>query len=119
MSLTRTRPPTTSNPAATLPRAEPEAPGWERSVWVTALTQFFTLVSFGLSMPFLPLYVQTLGVTDRSLVALWSGVLTGAAALTQAVFAPIWGALADRFGRKPMLVRSMLAGSVIFAAWAS
>ncbi len=69
-----------------------------------------------MSMPFLPLYVQELGVRERAEVALWSGVLAGAAAITLAIMAPIWGALADRYGRKAMLVRSMLGGAGLIAA---
>jgi MFS transporter, DHA1 family, multidrug resistance protein len=89
---------------------------WERTAWICAATQFFTLVGFGLGLPFLPMYVQALGVTERAQVALWSGVLTGSAALTMAVLAPIWGVLADKYGRKPMLVRAMLGGAVLVGA---
>src|SRR5919202_857046 len=89
---------------------------WRRTAWVAAATQFFTLVGFGLGMPFLPMYVQALGVTERAEVALWSGVISGSAALAMAIMAPIWGVLADRYGRKPMLVRSMLGGSVVIGA---
>jgi DHA1 family multidrug resistance protein-like MFS transporter len=89
---------------------------WERTAWIAATTQFFTLIGFGLSMPFIPLYVQALGIHDRAEVALWSGVLAGSAALSMAFMAPLWGALADRYGRKPMLVRSMLGGAVVIAA---
>src|SRR6266571_4546728 len=88
----------------------PSMPVWERTAWICATTQFFTLVGFGLGLPFLPMYVQALGIKERAEVALWSGVLSGSAALTMAVLAPVWGMLADRFGRKPMLVRSMLGG---------
>lgn len=91
-----------------LPTFEP----WERITWIAAVTQFFTLIGFGMGLPFMPMYVQQLGVTDRPEVALWSGVLTGTAALSMAVLAPVWGALADRYGLKPMLVRSMLGGAV-------
>jgi DHA1 family multidrug resistance protein-like MFS transporter len=89
---------------------------WERTAWIAAATQFFTLVGFGLGLPFLPMYIQSLGVTERAEVALWSGVASGSAALTMAVFAPIWGVLADRYGRKPMLVRSMLGGAFVVGA---
>src|ERR1700681_357279 len=89
---------------------------WERTAWICAATQFFTLVGFGLGLPFLPMYVQALGVTDRAEVAVWSGVLSGSAALTMAVLAPIWGVLADKYGRKPMLVRAMLGGAVLVGA---
>ena len=89
---------------------------WERTAWICAATQFFTLVGFGLGLPFLPMYVQALGVTERAEVAVWSGVLSGSAALTMAVLAPIWGVLSDRYGRKPMLVRAMLGGAVLVGA---
>jgi len=91
-------------------------PTWERTAWIAASTQFLTMIGFGLSMPFLPLYVQALGVHERAEVALWSGVLAGSAALALAFMSPIWGALSDRYGRKPMLVRSMLGGALVIAA---
>src|ERR1700682_4254502 len=89
---------------------------WERTAWICAGTQFVTLVGFGMGLPFLPMYVQALGITERAQVAVWSGVLSGSAALTMAVLAPIWGVLADRYGRKPMLVRAMLGGAVLVGA---
>ncbi|HLZ25938.1 MAG TPA: MFS transporter [Chloroflexota bacterium] len=97
-------------------RALPSLAAWERTAWICAATQFFTLVGFGLGLPFLPMYVQALGVTQRAEVAVWSGVLSGSAALTMAVLAPIWGVLSDRYGRKPMLVRAMLGGAVLVGA---
>jgi DHA1 family multidrug resistance protein-like MFS transporter len=83
---------------------------------VASATQFITLIGFGVGLPFLPMYVQALGVTERAEVAVWSGVISGSAALTMAVLAPIWGVLADRYGRKPMLVRSMVGGAIAVAA---
>src|ERR1700674_2425107 len=89
---------------------------WERTAWICAATQFITLVGFGLGLPFLPMYVQALGVTERAEVAVWSGVLSGSAALTMAVVAPIWGVLSDRYGRKPMLIRALLGSAVLVGA---
>src|ERR1700687_3299130 len=94
----------------------PRMGGWERTAWIWAATQFVTLVGFGMGLPFLPMYVQALGVTERAEVAVWSGVLSGSAALTMAVLAPIWGVLADKYGRKAMLVRAMLGGAIVVAA---
>jgi DHA1 family multidrug resistance protein-like MFS transporter len=95
-----------------LPVLEP----WEKTAWIASATQLFCLIGFGLGLPFLPMYVQALGVTERAQVAVWSGVISGSAALTMAVLAPIWGVLADRYGRKAMLVRSMIGGAVVVAA---
>src|SRR5258708_35797826 len=89
---------------------------WEKTAWIASATQLFCLIGFGLGLPFLPMYVQALGVTERAQVAVWSGVISGSAALTMAVLAPVWGVLADRYGRKPMLVRSMIGGAVVVAA---
>src|SRR5229473_4966159 len=97
---------------AWLPVLEP----WEKTAWIASATQLFCLIGFGLGLPFLPMYVQALGVTERAQVAVWSGVISGSAALTMAVLAPLWGVLADRYGRKPMLVRSMIGGAVVVAA---
>src|SRR5712692_148820 len=89
---------------------------WEKTAWIASATQLFCLIGFGLGLPFLPMYVQALGVTERAQVAVWSGVISGSAALTMAVLAPVWGVLADRYGRKPMLVRSMVGGAIVVAA---
>src|SRR5437667_3352403 len=97
---------------AWLPLLEP----WEKTAWIASATQLFCLIGFGLGLPFLPMYVQALGVSERPQVALWSGVLSGTAALSMAVLAPVWGVLADRYGRKPMLVRSMLGGAITVGA---
>src|ERR1700687_417448 len=88
----------------------------EKTAWIASATQLFCLIGFGLALPFLPMYVQALGVTERAQVAVWSGVISGSAALTMAVLAPIWGVLADRYGRKAMLVRSMIGGAIVVAA---
>ncbi len=57
-------------------------------------------------IPFLPLYIQELGVTDMSAVTIWTGIIFGVNFLSAFIFSPIWGTLADRYGRKLMLLRS-------------
>ena len=63
-------------------------------------------------LPFLPLYVEQLGVTDPVAIVQWSGVAYGAAFLTAAIFAPLWGRLGDQYGRKLMLIRASLGMAV-------
>ncbi|HUG04940.1 MAG TPA: MFS transporter, partial [Candidatus Limnocylindria bacterium] len=86
---------------------------WQRTVRIVAITQVATLVGFNFSYPFLPLFIQELGVTDRSELTLWTGIAIGGSGLAMALASPIWGLLADRFGRKAMYVRSLGAGTVV------
>ena len=69
-------------------------------------------------MPFLPLYFQQLGVTDVGEIALWSGLSLGVTPALTAFMAPFWGRLADRYGRKIMVERSLVSFVVVMAAMA-
>ena len=97
-----------------MPHAESE--GWQRNVWALSLIVFTAFVGFQFFSPFLPLYVQELGVTDPARVAIWSGVLLAVTPSVAAVLAPVWGILADRVGRKLMMIRSLVGFAVIIAA---
>jgi DHA1 family multidrug resistance protein-like MFS transporter len=63
----------------------------------------------------MPLYVRELGVTDPGRIALWSGLIAAATPAVSGLLGPLFGRLADRFGRKLMLIRS-LAGFVVLIA---
>jgi DHA1 family multidrug resistance protein-like MFS transporter len=89
---------------------------WKRNLVVIWIAELAAVTGFSVVQPFLPYYVQELGVTDLNQVELWSGALFAAQAITMTIFAPIWGALADRFGRKMMVQRAMFGGAVILAA---
>ncbi len=90
--------------------------GWQRNVWALSLSVFIAFVGFQFFSPFLPLYVQELGVTDPAAVALWSGALAAVTPTVSGLLAPLFGRLADRFGRKMMLIRSLAGFTVIIAA---
>jgi len=90
--------------------------GWQRNVWALSLCVFIAFVGFQFFSPFLPLYVRELGVTDPSSIALWSGVLAAVTPTVSGLLAPVFGRLADRFGRKMMLIRSLAGFTVIIAA---
>ena len=81
---------------------------WRRNLWVCVFGSFTTIVAMTLLLPFLPLYVEQLGVSDHAAIVQWSGVAYGATFLTAAIFAPLWGRLGDRYGRKLMLIRASL-----------
>ena len=73
------------------------------------------MVAFGFVLPFLPLYLRELGVGPDSAVVFWSGALVTSTAVALAIASPIWGAIADRRGRKVMVLRAMIVGGVILA----
>jgi DHA1 family multidrug resistance protein-like MFS transporter len=94
---------------------DPEG-GWRRNVWALTLVVFVAFVGFQFFSPFLPLYVRELGVTDPGQIALWSGALSAITPAVSGLLSPVFGRLADRFGRKMMLIRSLVGFIVIIAA---
>jgi len=85
---------------------------WRRNLFVCLAGSFTTIVAMTLLLPYLPLYVHELGVTDPAAVVQWSGIAYGATFFTAALTAPLWGALGDRYGRKSMLIRASLGMAV-------
>ena len=90
--------------------------GWKRNLYVIWAAELVAIAGFSVAFPFLPYYVQELGVTDPGQVEMWSALLFTGQAITMAIFAPIWGSLADRYGRKLMVVRAMFGGAVLLCA---
>jgi MFS transporter, DHA1 family, multidrug resistance protein len=91
---------------------------WERNVYAVTATSFMGYTGFTLVMPFLPLFIGQLGVTDPGQIAMWTGVSLGITPAMTAILAPAWGRLGDRFGRKIMVERSLVSFVVLFAAMA-
>ena len=81
---------------------------WKRNFYALWIAEFAAIIGFQVVQPFLPYYIQEFGVEDLAEALIWTGRMGTAAGLAMAISAPIWGGLADRFGRKPMVVRSML-----------
>jgi len=80
---------------------------WKVNLAVLCFGQFFVMAGMSMVMPFLPYYLQQdLGVTDVQEVALWASLIFSSNFVTSFLFQPIWGKLADKRGRKIMLLRS-------------
>jgi MFS transporter, DHA1 family, multidrug resistance protein len=92
--------------------------GWRVTLAVVLLAQFTSAVGFSMVFPFLPLYVNHLGSTMGMSVELAAGLVIGGQALTMAVAAPFWGVVADRYGRKLMVMRAMFGGAVLMGLMA-
>jgi len=93
--------------------AEPTS--WRRGLWAMVAVQFTMSISFNIVSPIMPLFLPDLGVVSPAAVNLWAGVLAAATSAIAVFAAPIWGGLADRYGRKLMVLRSTL-GIAIFTA---
>ncbi len=71
------------------------------------------MAGFATSTPITPFYLQDLGVTDPARLKFLTGLAQTVPSISLAFFSPIWGGIADNYGRKPMLLRAMLGGTVI------
>ena len=74
------------------------------TLWTTVAVD---LVGFGIVVPILPTYAQQFGVSPTTI-----GLIFASFSVAQLVFAPIWGRLSDRIGRKPILVISLFGTAV-------
>ncbi len=86
---------------------------WRRKVYIVCLAQFLSNVGFTIVLPFLPMFIQELPVATRGDSTLWIGFALAAQPFTMIIASPIWGMVADRFGRKLMLLRATLVGGVV------
>ena len=85
---------------------------WKKNLYVVFFAQMIVVTGMTFVIPFLPFYVKELGITNMEQAARWSGWLMGAPALALIIVSPLWGSLADRVGRKPMIVRAMFGGAI-------
>lgn len=80
---------------------------WQRNLKIAWIGTFFTGASFSIVMPFMALYVEELGVKG-AMVEWYAGLSVALSALASALISPVWGRLADRYGRKPMMIRASM-----------
>jgi MFS family permease len=91
---------------------------WRRNQIAVTGAAFVGFTGFTLVMPFLPLYIASLGVRDDGDVAMWAGVSMGVTPAVAALCGPLWGRVADRFGNKLLVQRSLLSFVFVMIAMA-
>lgn len=89
----------------------PQSP-WKRNQLAVTVSAAFIFSGFTLILPFVPMYVQMLGVRSQAAAAIWAGIVLGVSPFVASMAAPLWGRIADTYGLKLMAVR------VTFALWA-
>lgn len=91
---------------------------WNRSFKAIWVAEFIAIAGFATTTPIVPLYFRELGMTDTASLNLWTGLTHTGASLAMAFFAPIWGSLADSYGRRLMLLRAMFGGALLIGLMA-
>ncbi|MEH6942814.1 MFS transporter [Bacillus sp. JJ722] len=86
---------------------------WKRNLYICWLGSFFTVAGMNLVIPFLPLFINQLGLHGHQEIEIWSSIAFCSTFITAAIFSPIWGKLADKHGVKPMLIRASLGMAVV------
>ena len=82
---------------------------WQSTLWAMVGIQFVMTMAFSMLTPIMPLFLPELGVKTIGGIDIWAGILSGITSFVAAFASPVWGRVADRHGRKLMLVRSSLA----------
>lgn len=86
---------------------------WQKILWIMFISQIISLIGFSSVFPFLPLYVHSLGTVTGLSESLCAALVYSGHAFTMMLLSPLWGSLADRYGRKLMVERAMFSGAVI------
>ncbi|VPQ64393.1 multidrug resistance protein MdtG [Streptococcus pneumoniae] len=84
---------------------------WKDNLRIAWFGNFLTGASISLVVPFMPIFVENLGVGSQQ-IAFYAGLAISVSAISAALFSPIWGILADKYGRKPMMIRAGLAMTI-------
>lgn len=85
---------------------------WRRNLYAIWIAQLLAIMGFSMRTPFLPMFFGEIGVDTTEGQALWTGIILSVGAGMMALASPFWGAMADRKGRKPMLLRSQYGAFV-------
>lgn len=84
---------------------------WKENLRVAWFGSFLTGASISLVVPFMPIFVEQLEI-EGDQVAFYAGLAISVSAVSAALVSPIWGILADKYGRKPMMIRAGLAMTI-------
>ncbi len=88
---------------------------WKFTLGVLVIAQILSAVGFSMIFPFLPLYIESLGSAGGHSTELLAGLVISVQGITMMIAAPFWGAVADRFGRKKMIMRALFGGAITLA----
>lgn len=97
----------------------PHTINWKKNLWVVWLSQFLAMIGFGCCMPFIPLFLRDqLGIANDQLRGFYVSVYYFSGMASLCIATAVWGILADRFGRKLMLLRASYAAALFYPLFA-
>ncbi|OGO37460.1 MAG: hypothetical protein A2147_07500 [Chloroflexi bacterium RBG_16_57_8] len=88
---------------------------WQRNLAIICATEFGTMMAFSFVDPLLPLRIQQVGGFTTKEAAFWAGLATSGLGVVMFFVSPLWGVVADRFGRKLMVLRAMFGGAIVIS----
>ena len=88
---------------------------WQRNLYILWLAQATMALGFSFFFPFIPLFIQEIGVEEPGRAAMWSGIVGGVGGFTMMLAGPFWGILGDRYGRKKNVLRAMFGSALALA----
>ncbi|HVN84106.1 MAG TPA: MFS transporter [Candidatus Binatia bacterium] len=91
---------------------------WRRNLYVLWTIEFAAFTGLSLILPFIPLYVRQLGITEVADVTRWSGLLLSGPFMVSFIATPLWGTLGDRYGQKLMVVRALIGSALCYVGMA-
>lgn len=97
------------------PAASVLAGAWKRNLAFIWIGVFVGLLGANFVFPFIPFYIKELGVSDKSQIAYYTGLSGSVTGLSLTLTAPLWGGLADRYGRRPMFIRALVGAGILIA----
>ncbi|HEY8892982.1 MAG TPA: multidrug efflux MFS transporter [Clostridium sp.] len=89
---------------------------WKRNLYVCWVGTFITAIGMSQIAPIMPLYIRQLGIQNIAAIEQISGIAFGITFIISAIFSPIWGYAADKYGRKPMLLRASLGMAIVIGS---
>jgi DHA1 family multidrug resistance protein-like MFS transporter len=88
---------------------------WQKNLAANFVAELMTMAAFTFVDPLLPLYIQKVGNLTTDQAAFWAGLAASGLGAAMFFISPVWGILADRFGRKAMVMRAMFGGAVVLS----
>jgi MFS transporter, DHA1 family, multidrug resistance protein len=88
---------------------------WQKNLVAVFIAELLVMAGFSFVFPFMPLYIEPVGHYTYQQAAFWAGIAEGVCGIAMFLTAPLWGILADRVGRKPMVLRAIFGSSAVVA----